>query len=468
MSISSISRILSLSITPKTSKISTLHFTTSLSDNLYTHLQNSPHNVETALNLIKPKLDSKCVTEVLNKCTPGNIQMGLRFFIWAGYQSNYRHSSFLYGKACKLFNIKQNPYVVLDLFEAYRVENCVVNIKIFKVVLNLCKEGKLANEALLVLRKMLEFNIYADGNAYTTVIRLFCDKGDMDMAQTLMREMSLNGLYPDMITYVLMIKGFCDVGRLEEACRLFKEMKGHGCVPNVVAYSALLDGVCRFGSAERALELLEEMEKEGGDCSPNVLTYTSVIQRLCEKGRTIDAFAVLDRMEACGCAPNRVTVSTLLKRLCVDGHMEDAYKLIDRVVLGGGVSYSDCYSSLVVCLIRVKKFEEAEKLFRRTLLSGVRLDGLACSLVIKELCLKKGVLDGYCLYDEIEKIGFLPTIDSDIYSILLVGLCQQGHSVEAAKLARSMLDKGIHLKRLFVGEVVEHLEKFGVAELVTD
>ncbi|KAG8659489.1 pentatricopeptide repeat-containing protein At5g47360 [Manihot esculenta] len=468
MSRSSFTRFFSLSVTPIIPKVSASHFTASLPDKIYALLQRNPENAERALNSIKAKLDAACVNEVLNKCSRNDSQIGLRFFIWAGYQSNYRHSSFMYGKACQLFKIKQNPRVVLDLVQTFKVRNCLVNVKTFKVVLNLCKEGRLADEALVLLRKMPEFDIRADTNAYNIVIKLFCDKGDMNMAQKLMGEMGLIDLYPDMVTHMSMLKGFCDVGKLNEAYSLFKVMKAHGCAPNVVAYSTLIDGICRFGSVERALELLGEMEKEGGDCSPNILTYTSLVQGLCEKGRTMDAFAVLDRMEAFGCAPNRVTVSTLLKGLCVEGHLEEAYKLIDRVVIGGSVSYSDCYSSLVVCLIRIKKIEEAEKLFRRILVSGVKPDGLACSVMIKELCLKNRVLDGYCLYEETEMIGCLPTIDSDIYSILLVGLYQQGYSAEAAKLARTMLEKRIPLKPPYVDEAVEHLKKSGDKELAVD
>ncbi|KAG8639508.1 hypothetical protein MANES_14G149022v8 [Manihot esculenta] len=352
------------------------------------------------------------------------------FFIFVGYQSNYRHSSFMYSKACQLFKIKQNPRVVLDLVEAFKVQNCLVNVKTFKVVLNLCKEGRLADEgheALLLLRKMPEFYIRADTNAYNIVVKLFCDKGYMNMAQKLMGEM-----------------GFCDVGRLNEAYSLFKVMKTNGCAPNVVAYSTLIDW-----------ELLGEMEKEGGDCNPNILTYTSLVQGFCEMGKF-------------GCAPNCVTVSTLLKGLCVEGYLEKAYKLINRAVVGGSVSYSDCYSSLVVCLTRIKKIEEAEKLLRRILVSRVKPDGLACSVMIKELCLKNWVLDGYSLYEETEKIGCLPTIGSDIYSIILVGLYQQGCSAEAAKLARTMLETRITLKPPYVDEVVEHLKKSGDKELAVD
>ena len=62
-------------------------------------------------------------------------QMGLRFFIWAGLQSKYRHSSFMYCKACELLQINQNPGGVVDIVEAYRVvDGYVVSAKAFKVV----------------------------------------------------------------------------------------------------------------------------------------------------------------------------------------------------------------------------------------------------------------------------------------------------------------------------------------------
>jgi pentatricopeptide repeat protein len=392
--------------------------------------------------------------------------MGIRFFIWAGTQSSHRHSPFMYGKACELFDIKGNPSFLVDVIEGYRVQGSVVNAKVFKVVLNLCREAKLANEALWVLRKMKEFALQPDTTAYNVVIRLFCEKGDMDMSEELMNEMGLSDLYPDMITYVAMIKGFCNVGRLEDACGLVEVMRGHGCLPNAVVYSALLDGVCRCGNMVRALELLGEMEKEGGACSPNVITYTSVIQCFCEKGQAMKALEFLDRMKAFRCSPNRVTVSSLIKGLCVEGHVEEVYKVIDKVVAGGSVSYGDCYSSLILSFVKLKKLEEAEKIFRMMLASGVKPDSLACSILIRELCLEGRVLDGFMLCDEIEKMEFLSSIDSDLYSILLVGLCQQSHSVEAARLARLMLKKGIRLKASDFDSIVEHLEKFEDEELV--
>ncbi|OVA03820.1 Pentatricopeptide repeat [Macleaya cordata] len=429
------------------------------------HGNGSELNLEKTLAKTRAKLNSSIIEDIIRRCSIDQSLLGLRFFIWAGLQPDYRHSTLMYNKACQLFKVDQRPETLNDVLEAYRKEGCLVSVKTFKVILNLCREAKLAEEALVVLKKMREFNCRPDTTTYNVVIRLFSEKGDMDMALGLMKEMALIDLYPDMITYVSMIKGFCNLGQLENACELIKVMRSHGCFPNVVAYSALLDGVCKTGNLERALDLLGEMENEGQDCFPNVVTYTTMIQSFCEKGRTMEAVALLERMGSHGCPANRVTVSTLIKGLCSEGRIDEAYKLIDKVVADGSVSTEGCYSSLVVSLLQIKNMEEAEKLFRKMLVSGIRPDGLACSSFIKQLCSEGRVLDGFEWYYEMEKKEFLTSVDSDIHSILLVGLCQKGQVVEAAKLVGVMFDRRIQLKAPYVDEIIEFLKRSGETEL---
>lgn len=148
--------------------------------------------------------------------------------------------------------------------------------------------------------------------------------------------------------------------------------------------------------------------------------------------------------------------------------MEEAYKLIDRFVAKGGVSISECYSSLVVTLLRVGKFEEAEKVFRRMLVSGLKPDGVACSEFLKRLCLKEQrVLDAFVLYNEIEKLEVATSIDSEIYSIMMDGLCTESRLLEASKLARLMVQKNIQLRPPYVKNVVEYLKNAGEMELLS-
>ncbi|PIA64217.1 hypothetical protein AQUCO_00100002v1 [Aquilegia coerulea] len=426
----------------------------------------SQTNLEKTLTNVRGKLDSSIVEIILKRCSINRSSLlGLRFFIWAGLQPDYRHTSYMFNKACKLFEIHQKPQTISDVLESYRMENRLVSVKTFKVVLNLCGEAKLADEALGLLRKMGEFGCRPDTTIFNVVIRMFSDKGGMDVAQGLMREMALIDLYPDLSTYITVIKGFCRVGRLEDACQLIEVMRNHGCVPNVVVYSILLDGYCKIGNFDRALEFLGEMEKEDNGRMPNIVTYTSLIQNFCEKGKTMEALTILDRMESRGCFPNRVTVSTLVKHLVFEGNIEAAYKLIDKVIANGIVSRNECYSSLVLSLLRNKKMDEAKKLFIWMLGNQIKPDGLACSILIKQLCLEGSILHGFEYYVEMEKRDFLASVDSDISSILLAGLCQQGHLVEAARLINAMVERKIKLKAPYADSIFESLHKSGESEL---
>ncbi|CAI9106206.1 OLC1v1005305C1 [Oldenlandia corymbosa var. corymbosa] len=226
-------------------------------------------------------------------------------------------------------------------------------------------EAKDANLGFSVLSKMKEFNCRPDMTAYNLVIRLLLEKGEID--------------------------------ELEDACRLIKAMKGHGCLPNSIVYSALLDGLCKFGTFERAIEMLAEMEKEDGDTKPNVLTDTILIQNFCEKVQSMNGLRILDRMRDFGCKPNRITMRALIKGLCSEGHIDE-----------------------------IGKLEESEMAFKKMLARGFRPDGAASSTVMRQLCLAGRPRDAFHLYEAVEMSGSV-TIDTDLYSVLLVALSEEKH-----------------------------------------
>ncbi|KAK6130600.1 hypothetical protein DH2020_035646 [Rehmannia glutinosa] len=370
-------------------------------------------------------------------------------------------------QACKLLDVEQNPSIVLDVIDEYRAEGFVVSVKIFKVVLNLCRAANDANLALRVLRKMKEFNCRPDTVSYNVVIQLLVESGQLDEAMGLMREMGLIDLYPDMITYVSIIKGFCDAGRLEEACGLIKVMKGHGCVPNAVVYSAILDGICRHGSLEMASEFLGGMEKENGACVSNLVTYTTMIKGFVEKGMAMEALRVFNRMDDFGVKPNKVTFTAMLDGLCKEGHVEEACKIIDKFS-GGGIQYDELYSLLVMSLVRAGKHKDSEKMFRMMMARGMRPNGLASSSIIKRMISEGRVLDGFLLFDALEKSGNLLAIDSEVYSILLAELCQENHFIEAAKLVNVMVEGRIRLKSPHAENIIKHLNISGEYDLASD
>lgn len=410
-----------------------------------THLQKDQSHVEKTLDTVKSKLDSRCIAQVLEQCAVEKPKLGIRFFVWAALHPTHRHTSYMYSKACKLLNLEQNPRIIVDVVDEYRAEGFAVSVKLFKVLLNLCRAAKDAEMGLWVLRKMKEFRCMPDTVSYNVVIRLLLSSGRLDEAMGLLREMDSIDLYPDMVTYCCIIKGLCDAGSLEAAARLIKVMKGHGCEPNSVVYSTILDGICMHGSLEMALEFLGGMEKENEECKPNVVTYTTMIKGFVEKGMTNEALRILDRMDDSGLKPNRVTFATLLDGLCKEGQVEEALKVIDKFS-GDGVRFDELYSMLVLSLLRAGKDKESEEMFRSMLSRGLKPSGLTSSSIIRRIISEGRVLDGYLLFHSLEKSGNLLSIDPGIYSILLVSLCQENHLTEAGRIVNIMGERRIHVE----------------------
>ncbi|KAL2551918.1 Pentatricopeptide repeat-containing protein [Forsythia ovata] len=156
----------------------------------------------------------------------------------------------------------------------------------------------------------------------------------------------------------------------------------------------------------------------------------------------MEALGVLDRMEDTGLQPNGVIITALIDGLSKEGRVEEARKVIDRVSIGSE-KHNKFYGLLVVSLCRIGKTKEAEKIFRMMIASGMKPNDLVLSTIIKAIFLEDRVLDGFGLFDSLEKSGRSPAIDSDIYSIMLAGLCEKSHLVEAAKLATLMVERRI-------------------------
>lgn len=410
-----------------------------------THLQKDESHVEKTLNTVKSNLDSACVAQVLEQCAVEKPRLGIRFFVWAALHPTHRHTSYMYGKASKLLNLEKNPRIIVDVVDEYRAEGFAVSVKLFKVLLNLCRAAEDAEMGLWVLKKMKEFRCMPDTVSYNVVIRLLVAKSRLDEAMGLLREMNSLDLYPDMVTYVCIIKGLCDAGSLEAATKLMKDMKGHGCEPNSVVYSTILDGICMHGSLNMALEFLGGMEKEIDEFKPNVVTYTTMIKGFVEKGMSSEALKILDRMDNSGLKPNTVTFATLLDGLCKEGQVEEARMVVDRF-RGDGVGYDELCSVLTLSLLRAGKDKESEEMFRSMLSRGLKPSGLTSSSIIRRVISEGRVLDGYLLLRALEKSGNLLSIDKDIYSILLAGLCQQNHLTEAGRLMNMMGERRIRVE----------------------
>ncbi|KAH9325873.1 hypothetical protein KI387_006051 [Taxus chinensis] len=416
----------------------------------------SAPNIERALGKINFQLKSSCVEKVLLRCA-GNKILGLRFFIWAVQQPPFKPTYFLYKTACRVLGVIQEPAMLIQVLADMRKEGRVVSIKTFRILINLCKEGRLLEEALELLDHMKDLTCTPDIPIYNTVIHLLCESRRMDMAKVIFYQMLELGVSPDVITYSTLIKGFANVGQLEDAQMLFDEMREHGCFPSIVTYTILLNSYCKAGCPEKGLELLDEMFQK--QYAPNVVTYTALIQSFCKAGRIKEALELFDRMITCGCSPNTVTYNILVNALCMEGKLDDADKLMEKMIKGGHLPKDQCHNSFMIELLRANKVEEAENLLRNMLVSGISPNGLAYNTLIKVLCLVGRYSNALDWYHKMENMYC--SLELEVCSILLRGLCHHGYEDEVENVLEGMVEKGILLEISTFDAIIRHLNKAG-------
>uniref|UniRef100_A0A0A9DI96 Pentacotripeptide-repeat region of PRORP domain-containing protein n=1 Tax=Arundo donax TaxID=35708 RepID=A0A0A9DI96_ARUDO len=156
---------------------------------------------------------------------------------------------------------------------------------------------------------------------------------------------------------------------------------------------------------------------------------------------------------------------TLVDGVCTQGRVADTYDVVERVVGDGSVSSGQCYNVLLVCLCRVGMVAEAKGLAQRMMKKGVQVTPLASSSRVRVLCGRKRLLDACYWLGMMDENGVL--CDSDVYAGLLLGLCEQGHVLEASALGRKVAERGIHIEASCADHLVELLKQYGDEELAS-
>lgn len=320
----------------------------------------------------------------------------------------------LYDKAEEVIGLMREDKVVLNL------ENWLVMLNTY------CHEGKL-EEAELALFSMHEAGFSPNIVAYNTLITGYGRISNMDAAQRVFLSIQEVGLEPDETTYRSMIEGWGRADNYKEADWYFKELKRSGYKPNSSNLYTLINLQARHEHEEGSLETLDDMLKMGCQCSSILGTLLQAYERA---GR-IDKVPliligslyqhVLVNQTSCS-----ILVMAYVKHCLVDdaikvlgdkvwkdllfennlyhllicsckelGHLENAVKIYthmpkhdDKPNLHISCTMIDIYSVMGL-------FPEAEKLYLKLVSSGIALDMIAFSIIVR-MYTKAGSLSKAC------------------------------------------------------------------------
>lgn len=76
----------------------------------------------------------------------------------------------------------------------------------------------------------------------------------------------------------------------------------------------------------------------------------------------------------------------------------------------------------------------------------MRPGGMTCKVILSELCSKRTPFDAFLMLKEIEEAEFLAFVESNVFSVLVMGHFELEQIEEAVRLLSSMFNRGIRLQ----------------------
>jgi len=272
----------------------------------------------------------------------------------------------------------------------------------------------------------------------------------------------------DVITYNTLMKGYCNCGDLKGAKDLLEEMQREGHPPNDVSYNCLVNAavICGHGNFREAWETIELMEKNG----VAVDQYTiSIMMKALKKVRNprdvAKALALLDRSGIDICS-DEILLNTVLET-CIR-HREC------RRLEGVLAAYSRCslrpsvhtYGSLIKacstlrrldrCWELWKEMEEVRGMEPNEIVLGCMLDALVCN---------NGIEDAVELF-----WGWKGRLQPNtvLYSTLIKGFANAHQSDRAMSAWREMRSEGIQMNTVVYNTVIDAQARVGAMDEVSE
>ncbi|XP_057537059.1 pentatricopeptide repeat-containing protein At4g30825, chloroplastic [Amaranthus tricolor] len=323
-------------------------------------------------------------------------------------------------------------------------DKVVMNVENWLVVLNAySQQGKL-EEAESLLVSMREGGFPPNIIAYNTLITGYGKVSNMDAAEQMFQNLQNVGLQPDETTYRSMIEGWARFGNNEKAKWYYKRLKDLGFTPTSSNLYSLMNLSAKQMDEDGAIMILDDMVKLG--CQPSSI-LGSLLQAYEKFGR-FDKFPqilrgslhdhVLDNQTACS-----ILAMAYVKYSLVDdaimllkckrwkdpafednlfhllicsckemGHLENSVKIFTHMLTSDKHPNMHILSTMIDIYSSMNQFSNANSTYQLLKSSGLAMDMVAYSIVIR-MYVKFGYLgDANYVLDEMDKQG---NIVPDVY-----------------------------------------------------
>ncbi|KAG5045640.1 hypothetical protein AAZX31_06G111600 [Glycine max] len=195
---------------------------------------------------------------------------------------NCRPTSFIYSVLVHTYGVEHRIEDAIDTFLEMAKKGIKADVVAYNALIGaFCKVNKFKN-VHRVLKEMESNGVAPNSRTCNVIISSMIGQGQTDRAFRVFCRM-IKLCEPDADTYTMMIKMFCEKNELEMALKIWKYMKSKQFVPSMHTFSALIKGLCEKDNAAKACVVMEEMIEKG--IRPSRITFGRLRQLLIKEGR---------------------------------------------------------------------------------------------------------------------------------------------------------------------------------------
>ncbi|KAG8371965.1 hypothetical protein BUALT_Bualt12G0017700 [Buddleja alternifolia] len=196
--------------------------------------------------------------------------------------SGCQPTSFIYSVLVHTYGIENRIEDAIDTFLQMERNGVKPDVAVYNALISaFCKVNKFQN-AYKVVEEMDKKGVPPNSRTCNILINGLIGQEDTDEAFKVFRRMT-KVCEPDADTYTMMIKMFCERDELEVAMKVWKYMEKKQFAPSMHTFSALINGLCDKGDVSRACVLMEEMMERG--IRPGRHTFGKLRKLLLKEGR---------------------------------------------------------------------------------------------------------------------------------------------------------------------------------------
>lgn len=352
-----------------------------------------------------------------------------------------------------------------EMLQTYGVspDTCTFNV----LIRGFCKNN-MVDEGFRFFKEMTSFDCVPDVLTYNTLVDGLCRAGKVRIARNLVNGMSKNceGFNANVVTYTTLIRGYCMKQDVDEALVVLEEMSSRGIEPNMITYNTLIKGLCEAQKLDKVKDVLERMKGDGG-FSPDTFTFNTIIHSHCCAGNFDEAWNVFERMKKFKVPVDSASYSTLIRSSCEKGDYDVAEKLFDElfekeILLSkfGSKPLAASYSPIFQYLCKNGKTKKAERVIRQLMKRGTQ-DPQSYQTVIMGHCKEGAYEKGYGILVWMLRRDFLP--DVELYDCLIDGFLEKDKPLLAKETLEKMLKSSYQPKTSTWHSVLAKLLEKGCA-----